>query len=256
MRNTTETLIHQDNVDGVLDPRKREILRLMGIDVWTERKAEIAAVNGATPLIDAEEKVSIEPQVPVASTPGNADSLTNISVSVANCHRCGLEQTRNKTVFGSGNPQADWLFVGEAPGMHEDQKGQPFVGRAGQLLSRMIAALNYKREEVYIANVLKCRPPNNRDPLPDEINHCEPYLHQQIELISPKVIVALGRISAQALLKSTQTLGRMRGKVYHYGPQNTPLIVTYHPAYLLRNPIDKRKTWEDLLLAQATVNKG
>ncbi len=238
-----------------LDPRRREILRLMGVDVWAERGAEPAAENEVISVLDVETGVQIGPQ-PSISAEISSTSLADISTSVANCQRCGLEKTRNKTVFGAGNARADWLFVGEAPGMHEDQQGLPFVGRAGQLLTRMIAALNHEREEVYIANVLKCRPPNNRDPQPDEINQCEPYLHQQIELITPKVIVALGRVSAQALLKSTQPLGRMRGKVYSYGPQSTPLIVTYHPAYLLRNPIDKRKTWEDLLLAQAIMNKG
>ncbi len=158
-------------------------------------------------------------------------------------------------MFGCGNPGADWLFLGEAPGQHEDLQGQPFVGRAGQLLDRMIAALGMEREQVFIANVLKCRPPNNRDPLPAKIEQCEPYLHRQLAQIKPKVIVALGRISAQALLKTGEPLGKLRGRGYQYGPDNFPLVVTYHPAYLLRSPEQKTRAWVDLWQAKSIVGR-
>ena len=148
------------------------------------------------------------------------------------------------------------MFVGEAPGQHEDEQGLPFVGRAGTLLDAMIQALGMHRDETFIANVIKCRPPGNRDPLPEEVAACEPYLHQQLGQVRPRVIVALGRISAQALLKTTEPLGKMRGRVYQYGAHATPLVVTYHPAYLLRSPDQKHKTWQDLLLARSLVREA
>lgn len=182
-----------------------------------------------------------------------ARALAALSAEVSECTRCGLHATRTHAVFGAGNPHADWLFVGEAPGRDEDLQGLPFVGRAGQLLTRMIQALGMRREEVYIANVLKCRPPNNRDPLPGEVAACEPWLHRQLELIAPKIIVALGRVSAQALLRTKRPLGRLRGETFLYGAAEIPLVVTYHPAYLLRSPLEKRKAWQDLQRARAIV---
>ena len=160
------------------------------------------------------------------------------------CAKCGLGHARTNFVFGMGNPQADIMFIGEAPGRDEDLQGFPFVGKAGQLLDKMLFALQMKREQVFIANVLKCRPPNNRDPLPDEVVHCEPYLKKQIEIIKPKVIVALGRISAQVLLKKADSLSVLRQSDHRY--ENIPFIVTYHPAALLRNPRWKANTWYDL----------
>jgi DNA polymerase len=151
-------------------------------------------------------------------------------------------------VFGVGNRQAEWMFVGEAPGGEEDRKGEPFVGRAGKLLDAMLAAVGKTREEVFIANVLKCRPPNNRDPLGEEVKQCEGYLHAQIGMVKPKLLIALGRFAAQSLLKSTRPIGKLRGEVFEHAETQIPLIVTYHPAYLLRNPIDKRKAWQDLCL--------
>ncbi|MCO6440056.1 MAG: uracil-DNA glycosylase [Nitrococcus mobilis] len=165
---------------------------------------------------------------------------------VQQCERCPLHRTRIQGVFGIGNRQAQLMLIGEAPGAEEDRRGEPFVGRAGQLLDEMLRAIGLSRETVYITNVLKSRPPNNRDPRPDEVAACEPYLRRQLELISPSLILALGRIAAQYLLKSTQSLGRLRGAWHHYGPQATPLRVTYHPAYLLRSPADKHKAWQDL----------
>lgn len=233
-----------------LPPHKRQILRELGVDVWVPRAPQAPLPHAETPG-DAGRGADHASEVVAAS-----HDLALLQTQVAACQRCGLQQSRTQTVFGIGNPDADWLFIGEAPGFHEDQQGEPFVGAAGQLLTKMIAALKMAREEVYIANVLKCRPPNNRDPSLEEVTHCEPYLHQQIELIQPKVIVALGRIAGQALLKSDQSLGRLRARVHQYGPLQTPLVVTYHPAYLLRTPQDKRKTWEDLQLAQRTTAGG
>jgi len=160
------------------------------------------------------------------------------------CSKCALHGSRKHFVFGMGNPQADVMFIGEAPGRDEDLQGLPFVGKAGQLLDKMLFALKMKREDVYIANVLKCRPPNNRDPLPDEVVQCEPYLKKQIELIKPKVIIALGRISAQVLLKRMDSLSILRQNEQIYA--GIPFIVTYHPAALLRNPGWKAKAWQDL----------
>lgn len=164
--------------------------------------------------------------------------------TVCNCKRCALGRTRNKFVFGGGNPEADVMFVGEAPGADEDAQGLPFVGRAGKLLTKMIEAIQMSRDEVYIGNILKCRPPGNRDPRTEEIELCEPILIRQIEIIKPKVICALGRISGQTLLRTKSSLGALRGKVHDY--HGVKLIVTYHPAALLRNPNWKPAAWDDL----------
>ena len=173
-------------------------------------------------------------------------SLGELGDQICACQKCVLGQTRTKFVFGTGNPNADVMFIGEAPGKDEDEQGEPFVGRAGQLLNKIIAAVDLKREDVFICNILKCRPPNNRDPLPAEMETCTPYLHKQIELVKPKFIICLGRISAQWLLKTTATLTSLRGRVHDY--QGAKLIVTYHPAALLRNPNWKRPAWEDMKL--------
>ncbi len=169
---------------------------------------------------------------------------------VAACTRCSLSTTRTQTVFGLGNPQAQWLIVGEAPGAEEDRRGEPFVGRAGLLLNSMLRAIGLAREQVFIANVLKCRPPGNRDPAAKEAAECLPYLEQQIALLKPKIMLAVGRISAQNLLRTDVTLGRLRQQVHRFGSAQVPLVVTYHPAYLLRTPTDKRKAWEDLQFAR------
>jgi DNA polymerase len=166
------------------------------------------------------------------------------------CTLCGLHETRTQVVFGAGDEQADWLFVGEAPGADEDRQGEPFVGRAGQLLNAMLLALGLSRERVYIANILKCRPPRNRDPRPEEAQACRPYLQRQIELLTPRVIVALGRIAAQNLLQTDTPIGRLRGRRHVYGQTGIPVVVTYRPAYLLRSPLEKRKAWRDLCLAR------
>ena len=175
---------------------------------------------------------------------------------MAGCLRCPLHQTRTNTVFGVGNRQADWLVVGEAPGAEEDKQGEPFVGRAGGLLNSMLRGIGLAREQVFIANVLKCRPPANRDPRPEEVAQCLPYLERQIGLLQPKIMLAVGRIAAQNLLATDAPLARLRGKLHRFGEAGTPLVITYHPAYLLRTPSDKRKAWEDLKFARATWQKS
>jgi uracil-DNA glycosylase family 4 len=175
---------------------------------------------------------------------------------VAACTRCGLSTTRTQTVFGVGNPQAEWLVVGEAPGAEEDRQGEPFVGRAGQLLNSMLRAIGLAREQVYIANVLKCRPPQNRDPLASETGACSPYLERQIALLKPKIMLVVGRIAAQNLLNTDAPLGRLRQQVHVFGASRVPLVVTYHPAYLLRTPSDKRKSWQDLKFARQVYARG
>jgi DNA polymerase len=181
--------------------------------------------------------------------------------AVAACRACTLCETRQQTVFGVGHPQARWMVIGEAPGAQEDAQGEPFVGAAGQLLDSMLRALGLSRAEdgdpakaVYIANTLKCRPPGNRNPSPDEMARCEPFLLRQIALLQPRIILAMGRFAVQALLRSSEPVGRLRGRVHRY--QGVPLIVTYHPAYLLRNLADKAKAWDDLCLAADTLEAG
>jgi DNA polymerase len=174
---------------------------------------------------------------------------TELQEAVAHCPACNLCETRTRTVFGVGDLEADWLFVGEAPGAEEDRKGEPFVGQAGRLLDNMLAAIRLKRgENVYIANVLKCRPPDNRDPQGEEVQQCDPYLKRQVELIRPRLIVALGKFAAQSLLESKDSIAAMRGKRHDY--HGVPVVVTYHPAYLLRSMRDKAKAWEDLCYAR------
>lgn len=179
--------------------------------------------------------------------------------AVAQCTRCGLCRTRTQPVFGVGDPSARWMFVGEAPGAEEDARGEPFVGQAGKLLDAMLAAIGVGRQaDVFIANVLKCRPPNNRNPEPDEVAQCEPYLKRQVELVSPRVIVAMGRFAVQSLLRTDASIASLRGRVHRYQvvDREVPLVVTYHPAYLLRNLPDKSKVWSDLCLAMDCVASG
>jgi DNA polymerase len=188
-----------------------------------------------------------------------------LRATVAACRACGLCESRRQTVFGAGHPRAHWMIVGEAPGEQEDLRGEPFVGPAGQLLDNMLRALGLTRAEAapedqpplepaqqaYIANTLKCRPPRNRNPEPEEMRRCEPYLQRQIALVQPRLILAMGRFAVQALLRTDEAIGRLRGRVHRY--EGVPLIVTYHPAYLLRNLPDKAKAWEDLCLAAQTM---
>jgi len=243
-----------------LTARKRSYLQAMGIDVWIERNPGFPSpeensldenVPQPEPVITAPQEIA--PAQKESLAPGEVPvSWTQLRSAVSSCIACPLHETRTQTVFGVGNENGDWLFVGEAPGADEDAQGEPFVGRAGKLLNAMLFALGLAREQVFIANVLKCRPPNNRDPRPEEVVACEHFLRDQINLIKPRIIVALGRHAAHSLLKTDQPLSRLRGKIHTY--ENTPLIVTYHPAYLLRSPGEKGKAWTDLCMAQKQVS--
>ena len=208
---------------------RERYLATMGIPVWVLRRVE-------SPEHD-------EAVVAELDWPALADR-------VRTCTDCELHRGRIQTVFGVGSEKADLLIVGEAPGAEEDRKGEPFVGRAGHLLDAMLRAIELSREEVYIANILKCRPPNNRDPRTVEATACTPYLERQIQLLQPKVILALGRIAAQWLLQSDAPIGRLRGQKLGFGNPETPLVASYHPAYLLRSPAAKAKAWEDLKLVR------
>ena len=214
----------------------------MGIPLWEPRTA-VATIEVSSSV------VASAPQITIAEpTHVSPAEWATLEQTVRTCTKCALHTTRTQTVFGVGSRSAQWMFIGEAPGADEDRQGEPFVGRAGQLLNAMLFAIGLKREEVFIANVLKCRPPGNRDPQPQEVAQCEPYLIHQIELIQPRLIVALGRHAAHSLLKTEMPLSKLRGRRLSY--HGTPLIVTYHPAYLLRTPTDKRKVWDDLCLAK------
>ncbi|MBN4073903.1 uracil-DNA glycosylase [Beggiatoa alba] len=230
-----------------MSSRQAEYLNAMGIQRWQLRAGE-SMVERDKSL----EESSLSAEVAIANETIVDDEREwwSLSDEVAACRQCELHQGRTQTVFGTGNQNADWLIIGEAPGADEDQQGEPFVGHAGQLLTQMILALGYEREQVYIANILKCRPPNDRDPLPDEVRCCEAYLKRQIALIQPSIIVAVGRVAAQNMLKTDAEISAIRGQTHHYGECKIPLVVTYHPAYLLRSPIEKSKAWQDLLLAK------
>lgn len=212
--------------------QRRAYLQAMGIDVWLPRDAAEAEMSATV------------------ASPGGMD-WTELRECVTECTRCELAKTRTNTVFGVGSPNADWLIIGEAPGAEEDRRGEPFVGRAGTLLDEMLRAIGQSRDSVFIANILKCRPPDNRDPRPEEAAECRQYLERQIELVQPKIILAVGKIAAQNLLGSNETVGRMRGRPHDFG--GIPLVVTYHPAYLLRSPSQKGKSWSDLCLATRLV---
>jgi DNA polymerase len=244
---------------------RREYLAAMGLQGWVVRgkspaedtppRQVVAQPVMGTPREVMAPRDAVAPRE--AAAPRDADAAREagfdwpeLRARVAACTRCTLCNTRTQTVFGVGNQQAQWLIVGEAPGADEDRQGEPFVGRAGQLLNSMLRAIGLAREQVYIANVLKCRPPGNRDPAANEAAECLPYLEQQIALLKPKIMLAVGRIAAQNLLRTDVTLGRLRQQVHHFGLARVPLVVTYHPGYLLRTPTDKRKTWEDLKFAR------
>jgi DNA polymerase len=233
---------------------RAEYLSALGIEDWQQRRQMVVQGMFAPPAQTARKQPDAEaealPQEANAVAAAPADSWDEVAKEVAACTRCGLCETRTRTVFGVGDRQAQWLVVGEAPGADEDRQGEPFVGRAGGLLNSMLRGIGLAREQVFIANVLKCRPPNNRDPAPDEVQQCLPYLQQQIALLKPRIMLAVGRIAAQNLLATDTPIGKLRGKVHHFGPARIPLVVTYHPAYLLRSPTEKRKAWEDLKFAR------
>jgi len=293
--------------------KQQQYLQAMGIDTWLLRAApQPQAVpdksHDSVPVIPPDNVVDV-PMVPegqgdlpqylsqeetapapqgqvLTEIPSDTGSIigtynwNQLQAAVKNCVACDLHGTRKNTVFGVGDPKADWMVIGEAPGAEEDQQGEPFVGRAGQLLNKMLQAIGLSRQQVFIANILKCRPPNNRDPRPEEVVQCEAYLRRQVELVKPKIILAVGRIAAHNLLKTDSSLAQLRGKCFYYSHSNvssdgyvdntsdasgsstgssgegkTPVIVTYHPAYLLRSPGEKRKAWQDLLFAQTIIQQ-
>ena len=222
-----------------MDSRRVAYLKALDVDVWERRDL-------------------VRPEVVAAAVPQQSaapSGWTELERAVKTCTLCPLHQTRTQGVFGVGNRNAQWMVIGEAPGADEDRQGEPFVGRAGQLLNSMLKAIGLKREQVFIANILKSRPPNNRDPRPEEVRACIPYLFRQIELVNPKLILCVGRIAAQTLLETDTPIGKLRGQLHRIAG-NRPMVVTYHPAYLLRSPGEKRKSWSDLLLAMRTFEQA
>lgn len=244
---------------------KTEYLKAMGIQQWVSRESVSSLDTIEHQGVDSKKNQEIIPPqkapdiFPSETSSENSTqkdigqlSWEDLKAQVATCTRCNeLAATRTQTVFGVGDPHAQVMVIGEAPGADEDQQGEPFVGRAGKLLNNMLLAIGYQREQVYIANILKCRPPNNRDPHPEEIAKCESFLKRQVELVKPKVIIAVGRIAAQSLLKVETPIGKLRGRMHQY--DSTPLVVTYHPAYLLRKPTEKAKAWDDLRFALSVI---
>jgi uracil-DNA glycosylase len=244
-------------------PDREQILREMGLGpLWKLRapsaansfeQVAVAQPAAALPLPDAAPANAPVPGIDSIAPPG-AMAWDELAATVVACRACRLCEARKQAVLGVGDVNADWLFVGEGPGAEEDARGEPFVGPAGKLLDNMLAAIGLKRgEDVYIANAVKCRPPENRTPTPEETATCRPYLERQIELIRPKLIVALGRPAAQTLLQTEIKIAAARGRLHDYG--GIPLIVTYHPAYLLRTLLDKAKAWEDLCFMRRTMQQ-
>jgi uracil-DNA glycosylase family 4 len=228
--------------------RQRQYLEAIGIDLWVARHAGREASAAPHPLPAAPARAAAPLSDPAA--------WEGLREEVRGCTRCALHRTRTQGVLGVGPLRSDWLVIGEAPGAEEDRRGEPFVGAAGQLLDAMLKAIGLdRRSNVYIANVLKSRPPGNRDPKPEEVAACMPYLLRQVALLQPRIILAVGRIAAQNLLGTEAPLSRLRGQVHRFGEFNTPLVVTYHPAYLLRTPADKRKAWEDLKFARSVYQR-
>jgi uracil-DNA glycosylase len=260
----------------MLDARRRAMLEEMGVEqFWPPAAVEPEMAHEVPPATAQVAQPPVRERLPEAFAPARPASPVQpvqpvpmaarerqpgieamdwdaLEQAVASCRACKLCESRRNTVFGVGDRQAEWLLVGEAPGENEDLQGEPFVGQAGKLLDNMLGALGLSRHErVYIANVLKCRPPGNRNPEPQEIAQCEPFLRRQVELLRPKIILAMGRFAVQTLLQSTEPIGRLRGRVHRY--HDVPVVVTYHPAYLLRNLPDKAKAWADLVLAQSVL---
>ena len=211
---------------------RNKILQLIGVDVWRLRKQKKSSFSDTT-----------------------KDSWVDLQHEVQSCELCSLHKTRTQTVFGVGDPKANWLFIGEAPGKDEDLQGEPFVGRAGGLLNEMVFSIGLSREKIFIANILKCRPPKNRDPLASEVAQCFPYLERQIQHIDPMIIIAVGKVAAQNLLQTDKDMNQLRGRIHSFGAKKIPLVVIYHPAYLLRSPSQKFKAWEDLTLAKQAISK-
>lgn len=255
-----------------MNARRLAYLKALDIDVWERRSLASSdaacEVADAPPAMHESETAAVAPAPavpePLHANVGLPDSSASpvaklgwdeLVATVRSCTLCPLHATRTQAVFGVGNRQADWMVIGEAPGADEDRQGEPFVGRAGQLLNCMLKAIGFERSQVFIANILKSRPPNNRDPRPEEVRACLPYLMRQIELVNPKLILCVGRIAAQTLLQTDMPIGKLRGRLHRIAG-NRPMVVTYHPAYLLRSPGEKRKAWADLVLALTTFERG
>lgn len=272
-----------------MEQQKRlSYMKAMGIPVWAARscslydecqpvepiseqiKHEYSHASSALNLIDALSQVPVHQQIASFPDISNAPQgkitqaiqsislLENIAwgdlqVAASQCQQCEIHHLRSHAVFGSGSQTATWMIIGEAPDVEEDKQGFPFLGKSGELLDNILTAIDLNREKVYLTNILKCRPPNDRSPHVDEVRNCTGYLQRQIELIQPKVIVVVGRLAAQHLLSTKESIGRMRGKVHYLQKTNTPVVVTYHPRYLLRLPSEKRKVWEDIKLARSVV---
>lgn len=247
-----------------MNSRRLNYLRALDIDVW-ERRDAVATHAGqrrADAAIAATTQIAALPASAASPAPSPGNTVPDVSrldwnaleQTVSSCTLCDLHSTRTQSVFGVGNRTARWMVIGEAPGVDEDAQGEPFVGRAGQLLNSMLKAIGLAREQVFIANILKSRPPGNRDPRPEEVRACIPYLYRQIELVDPTLILCVGRIAAQTLLAVDTPIGKLRGKL-HQLASGRPMIVTYHPAYLLRSPGEKRKAWADLVLAMQTFDR-
>lgn len=269
----------------MLDARRRACLEAMGIDVWRQRRPHAGSAAATVVDIEAAREPAdmVEPRLSGGSAadatprgasvvalptavagPGGAEALSSVAglswpeleQRVATCQACALHEGRTQAVVGVGNRQARLMVIGEAPGADEDRQGEPFVGRAGQLLNLMLAAIGLPREEVYIANIIKCRPPGNRDPHSDETAACRGFLERQIELVAPELVLSVGRISAHNLLGTEESVGRLRGRTHRFEPGDIPLIVTYHPAYLLRRPQEKAKAWSDLQAAARVLGQS
>ncbi|KAB7622810.1 uracil-DNA glycosylase [Alkalilimnicola sp. S0819] len=267
------------------EQRRLNYLARLGVDVWVPRepaaRTEAAPATAIPVEASSVETASVEtasvetapvdvpPTQPTESSPqpqpqpqpwvaggsGLTQDWPELAAAVSGCRQCGLCEGRTQTVFGSGARDARLLVVGEAPGADEERLGEPFVGPAGGLLDNMLLAMGLAREQVFIANTLKCRPPRNRDPRPEELRACAPWLQRQVELLQPGLILALGRVAAQSLLASDEPLGRLRGRAHHYGATGIPLLVSYHPAYLLRMPSEKAKAWQDLKRGMALLRR-
>jgi DNA polymerase len=243
---------------GLARARRLAYLDAMGVQAWRQRHAPQAPAERSgeprvEPPSDVVEAGGVGLKALESRPPGVMD-WDQLARAVSSCTACELHRSRTRTVFGVGSRNADWMIVGEAPGADEDRQGEPFVGRAGRLLNAMLLALGLQREQVFIANILKCRPPGNRNPEPREIACCRAFLDRQIELVNPAIILSMGRVSTHSLLDTTEAVGRLRGRVHRYGDPGVPLVVTYHPAYLLRSPLEKRKVWADLRLALARIS--
>ena len=234
-----------------LSGRQRACLDAIGISRWVRRELPVADEAPAPAHQTRPEVESPAPEPEAELCPVEQMDWPRLESTIRACTACGLHAGRHHAVVGTGDRQASWLIVGEAPGEQEDLQGEPFVGRAGVLLNNMLVAAGLTRERVYIANVIKCRPPGNRDPQTEEVSACLHYLERQIALIEPDLILIVGRVAAQTLLATDAPVGRMRGRVHYYGSRRIPVVVTYHPAYLLRRPIEKAKSWADLKLALA-----